>query len=150
MRRALLGAAVLGTLLALVYLVEGLGYPRGTPAEPGPGLYPLLVGLLLMAGSLGTGLEARFRRSGETIESPRGAEARRVLSIVGVSLGYVLLLHQVGHPVAGTLVTLAVLQVMGLSRWTLKLGLALALGLGSHYLFAVLLGVPLPTGNWFR
>jgi hypothetical protein len=51
---------------------------------------------------------------------------------------------------AGTLVTLAVLQIMRLQGWALKLGFSLAIGLGSYYLFSVLLGVPLPTGIWFR
>jgi hypothetical protein len=73
-----------------------------------------------------------------------------VLAVLAASLGYVLLLPRLGHPVAATLVTLAVLQMMRLHGWALKLAVALALGFGSHYVFAVVLGVPLPTGLWFE
>jgi hypothetical protein len=36
--------AVLSFLTGVLYLVEARRYPRGTMAQPGPGLYPLLVG----------------------------------------------------------------------------------------------------------
>jgi hypothetical protein len=49
----------------------------------------------------------------------------------------------------GTLVSLVVLRVMGLSRWPLCIGLAIAVGLGSYYLFGKILDVPLPVGIWF-
>jgi hypothetical protein len=37
---------------------------------------------------------------------------------------------------------------MGTRRWVVKIAGALAIGVGSHYVFAKLLGVPLPTGIW--
>lgn len=149
MRRALLATAAAGVLLALLYVAEGLRHPRGTLAEPGPGLYPLLVGTLLLLGSLGTGLEVLVRRPHGEVGWPEAAARWRMLALLAASLGYVVLLPYLGHPLAGTLVTLVVLEVMGLRRWPLKVGLALAVGLGSHYLFTVVLGVPLPAGIWF-
>jgi hypothetical protein len=149
MRRALLGTLIVAMLLAVAYLAEAMRYPRGTMAQPGPGLFPLAVGALMLIAALGTGLEARSRKTWEEMDWPRGLDALRVLGVLAASLGYVLLLPHLGHPVAGTLVTLAVLQMMQLRSWVVKLTLSLVIGLGSYYLFAVLLGVPLPAGIWF-
>ena len=149
MRRALLGTLIVAMLLAVAYLAEAMRYPRGTMAQPGPGLFPLAVGALMLIAALGTGLEARSRKTWEEMDWPRGLDALRVLGVLAASLGYVLLLPHLGHPVAGTLVTLAVLQMMQFRGWVVRLTLSLVIGLGSYYLFAVLLGVPLPTGIWF-
>ena len=150
MRRALIGTSIKTAVLAVAYLGEAMRYPRGTMAQPGPGLFPLAVGALLLLASLATGLEAWPRHRGEEMDLPGRWDALRVLAVLAAGLGYALLLPHLGHPMAGTLVTLAVLQIMRLQGWALKLGFSLAIGLGSYYLFSVLLGVPLPTGIWFR
>jgi hypothetical protein len=87
--------------------------------------------------------------SGDAVAWPVGAARGRMIALVAASLGYVLLLPYIGHPLAGTVVTLVALELMGQRGWPLKIALALAVGLGSHYLFAVVLGVPLPRGIWF-
>jgi putative tricarboxylic transport membrane protein len=150
MQRALLGTAVVAILLAGAYLAEAMRYPRGTMAQPGPGLFPLAVGMLMLIAALATGLESWSRKTWGKMDWPRAADALRVLAVLAASLGYFLLLPRLGHPVSATLVTLAVLQIMSLQGWVLKLGFSLAIGLGSYYLFSVLLGVPLPAGIWFR
>jgi len=148
MRRALLGTSIVASLLAVAYLAEAMRYPRGTMAQPGPGLFPLAVGVLLLIVAVGSGLEVWLDGTSGDMGWPRGSDALRVLAVLATSLGYVVLLPYVGHPVAATLVTLAVLQVMHVRGWVLKVGLSLGLGLGSYYLFAVVLGVPLPAGIW--
>jgi putative tricarboxylic transport membrane protein len=150
MRRTLLGTSIVAFLMAVAYLAEATRYPRGTMAHPSAGVFPLAVGALMLIAALATGLEARSRKTWEDVEWPRGSDALRVLAMLGASLGYAVLLPYLGHPVAGTLVTLAVLQMMHLKGRVLKLVLSLVIGLGSHYLFAVVLGVPLPIGIWLR
>ena len=59
------------------------------------------------------------------------------------------MLPVLGQPVCGTLLTLVVLQVMALHGWIFKIGVSLVVGLGSFYLFSVVLGVPLPAGRWW-
>lgn len=152
MSSAALTVAVLGGLLALLYLAQGLTYGRGTRDDPGPGLYPLAVGALFLIGAVGTAIEAWLGRRGrrdERIEWPEGAARWRMVALVAVSLAYVFLLPWAGHPLAAGLVVLVALEVMGLRGWTLKVLLAGVAGIGSHWLFAVLLGVPLPRGIWF-
>ena len=148
MGRTLIILAITGIILSLSYIVEALHYPWGNLAQPGPGFYPLLIGILLGVGFLGTGLEAALLKSSRKVDWPRGASLGRVVAIALGGLGYVLFLPFLGHPVAGGLVTLVVLQAMNLPSWPLKIGLSLANGFGSFFLFSVLLGVPLPMGFW--
>ena len=138
-------------MFGLAYIVEALSYPRGTMAQPGPGLYPLLLGALILLSSLGTGLELLFRRfeKEEAAIWPRGASGRRLLFVLAASLAYGLLLPYLGHPFIATLVTLVVLQVMGVRSWPLKITIALLIGIGSYYLFGKLLAIPLPMGVLF-
>lgn len=140
--------AAVGSLLAIGYLIAGWDYPWGKMAEPGPGVYPLAVGILMLMGAVGLGLEARLRRLRLDAPWPAGAGRWRVLAVLASGLGYALLLPYLGHLIMGTLVSLIVLRVMGLPRWPLCIGLAIAVGLASYYLFAIILDVPLPVGFW--
>lgn len=151
MRRAILVTSILGFMFGLAYIIGALSYPRGTMAKPGPGLYPLFLGILILLSSLGTGLELIFRRFEKEEDAiwPRGANGRRLLAVLAASLAYAVLLPYLGHPFIATLVTLVVLQVMGVRSWPLKITLALLIGLGSYYLFGKLLAIPLPMGVLF-
>jgi len=138
-------------MFGLAYIIGALSYPQGTMAKPGPGLYPLFLGILILLISLGTGLEVMFRRFEKEEDAiwPRGANGRRLLAVLAASLAYAVLLPYLGHPFIATLVTLVVLQVMGVRSWPLKITLALLIGLGSYYLFGKLLAIPLPMGVLF-
>ena len=148
-RRSVLIAATVGTAFALVYLTYGFRYPMGKPNHPGPGVFPLLVGLVLLLGCLGTGMEALLRRTTEKVLWPKGPDRLRMLSILAAVIGYVLLLPYLGYPLNATLLSLTILQVMGLRKWPVKAGLALGIGLGSYILGRYLLGIPMPTGILF-
>jgi putative tricarboxylic transport membrane protein len=149
MRRSLIVLSVVGGLLTILYLIEDLHYARGTLAAPGPGAYPILVGALLMLGFVGTGWSALVSRAVERVEWPEGLARLRVLIIVAAAFAYALLVDYIGHPIAGTVLTFIVLQTMGFRSWPVKLLVALAMGVGSYFLFSVVLGVELPIGSLF-
>jgi putative tricarboxylic transport membrane protein len=136
-------------LLAALYLAQALYYPWGTAAQPGPAVYLVSVGVLALVGALGTAVEALVKRPQESVEWPSVQGRWRVLTILGASAIYVVTLPVLGQPVCGTLLTLVVLQVMALRGWIFKIGVSLVVGLGSFYLFSVVLGVPLPAGRWW-
>lgn len=148
MRHSLLLVAAIGTAVSVLYLATVPNYSLGTMAEPGPGLYPLVVGSLMLLGFLGVGLEAAWGRSNGGVDWPGRAGRFRIAAVLAACAFYVVSLPHLGHAVAGSLVALVVLQVMGVSSWRASIALALAMGLGSHLLFTVALGVPLPAGFW--
>jgi putative tricarboxylic transport membrane protein len=151
--RAQAGPFVVGALgiaLGLAYLSIALGFPRGTLAQPGPGTYALIVGALMVVAAIGVSAEALLGKLMEEVRWPLGWARWRVVFTVLSIAAYVLLVPYLGHLVMSSLVMLAILHLMELPSWPLKIGLALAIGIGSYAIFVVLLGVPLPAGPWDR
>lgn len=143
--------AAASVLFAAFYLVEGRAYPLGTAARPGPGLYPLLVGLILLVTSLGTAWESwRERHRDEMqVEWPIGANLWRAIAVVAAAIGYILLLSYLGDLVIGFLVILVVLRIMGMTRWLHGAAAAAVMTIVFHVVFVMLLGVSLPQGILF-
>ncbi len=129
-----------------VYLVNGLPLSLGTAARPGPGFYPLAVGVFGAAVAMAWVVSTLRRSPAVAGDATLPAEGReRVGVTAGLLVGFCLLLPWAGYPLAALLFTGLLLRGLG-ARWTMALAVAIATALGSNYLFGVLLGVPLPRG----
>ncbi len=122
-----------------------------TGADPGPALLPLIVLGLLSLGGLGlvaTGLWRAVRHEGGVPLPPASTH----LMPAGFALGLLVLVWLIPHlgfrlpAVAFCLFWLWIMAPGGrpLIAWLLRLAAALAIAFGIHFLFAGLLGVPLP------
>lgn len=150
MRRAHMIAAIVGMILAVAYTAGALRYANGTAAEPGPGFFPLCIGIFWIVASFGFTLGTRSKKEGQDqMEWPKRVGWYRVAGIVGACILYLTLLELVGDAIAGGLTSLVVLQTMGGFRWYTKIGAAAAMGLGCYVLFDMILKVPMPRGIWF-
>ena len=145
MRAALIVFALLCASASALYLLEALTYERGTLARPGPGLYPVLVGVVLMVGSIAVGLEGRYSEA--VADWPRGPALRRVGVLLAAAFAYAIISPLLGHAVMAAVVSLVIFHMLGLSDWPLRIVLAFLLGFGSYYLFLEGLNVRLPTGS---
>ena len=150
MRRAILASGIVGITLSVIYLGMAMTYSRGTPAKPGPGLYPLFVGFLFLAGSVGTVVTALVRPAEGSFAWPKGSAWRRVCLVTFAVFAYMLLLPIVGYLPTAAVVVLATLHGMDMPSWPRKIGVAIAFALVSYYLFGPVLSVPLPRGIWFH
>ena len=126
-------------------MVERLPLARGTAARPGPGFFPLAVGVF-GAGVALTWVATTLRRAPVAARAGPAADGRgRVGATVGLLAGYCRLLPWTGYPLAAFLFTALLLRGLG-GRWPAALAIGLAGAAASYYLFAVLLDVPLPRG----
>jgi putative tricarboxylic transport membrane protein len=146
MRKAILITGSFWTVLGIAYLLYALRYDRGTSAQPGPGLYPILVGALLITVAIGTLVSAVINPPSGHIHWPKGTERVRLFGIIAVSVFYALALEHVGYLLCGGIVVLVCLQMMGMRSWRLKIGLTLLMTAVSFFLFDKILSVPLPRG----
>jgi hypothetical protein len=140
-------AVALAVLMACgVYLVSGWPLPLGTIARPGPGLYPLAVGVFGALVAI-VWVAIAFRPVPATAggRTPVAQGRGRVGVTAGLLAGFCFLLPWVGYPLAAFLFTGLLLRGLG-ARWVAALSVALASAVVSYYLFGVLLGVPLPRG----
>jgi putative tricarboxylic transport membrane protein len=129
-----------------VYLAVSLGLPLGSVAKPGPGFFPVGVGvfLCLAAGAL----TAMLGRGPRLIRGPGvAADARtRVAATVLGLVGFCLLLPWVGYPVCAFLFVTLLLRRLGDFGWAVVVLTATVAAIATSYVFGVLLGVPLPRG----
>jgi len=147
--------ARLAPLIVLVvsgfYLMQALQLPLGTVAKPGAGFYPVAVAVFACVVAVVAGARAFLSPQAVGPEAPSEvidpARRRRVAGAVGALAAFCLTLPWIGYPIAAFGFVSVVLWGLG-GRWQAAL-LTGALGSAvSYYLFAVLLGVPLPQGPW--
>lgn len=133
-----------------VYLIQALALPYGTAARPGAGFFPTIVaifacvvGLMMTVRAFVTTAPARASREA----APTGAARARALSTMIVMIVFCLLLPWVGYPLVAFGFVTFLLHRLGSTPRTAAITGALTAA-ASHYVFAVLLDVPLPRGPW--
>lgn len=144
-------------LVGVIYEVMALRMPRGNIAYPGPGFYPMLVGifLILTAGSCWVWLLARGRSirlgpgSGQAEEKSPGPgmnSFRKTMLLLGLLVFYAFTLKYLGFLLAIFIFMLASIRIFGYRRWWPSLGTTAMIVAVSHLTFVVWLNVPLPQG----
>ncbi len=143
-RRDLAGATALA-VLAIVYLVANRRYALDTLAAPGPGVFPLAVGVALL-GLVVCQAVGAIRSRGPVEPAAYGDKHGRVLVLVALLIGYGVALHVVGFQVASFALVLLASRVLGARDWLRPGVLAAGVALAVHVIFVLWLGVPLPRG----
>jgi putative tricarboxylic transport membrane protein len=128
-----------------VYLFNGLPLPVGSRAQPGPGFYPMSVGLFGAVVALVWVVSVFRRKPDVAAVATLAAGLGRAGTTAGLLVAYCLLLPWTGYPLAAFGFTGLLLRGLG-AGWASSLVIGLVSSVGSYYLFAVLLGVPLPQG----
>jgi hypothetical protein len=134
-----------------VYLTQALALPFGSSARPGAGFYPVAVAVLgcvvgVVAAARAFLVAPASARVARAVADDAAGRAR-ALAATGILVVFCLLMPWVGYPVAALLFVFALLLRLG-ADWRMALVTAVAAAAVSHYLFAVLLDVPLPRGPW--
>jgi len=120
-------------------LVGAAGLSLGELTEPGPGLWPFIVALLLT----GTSLVLVVIDDPADFEPWTRSSARIAGGVVGLAV-FILAFEAIGFLLPAFLMLLLWLRVFGGESWRWSLGLGLAGSVGIYLLFDQLLGVPFP------
>lgn len=144
-RWATLIAGGLGGVLAVLYLIAARSYDLGTIAQPGPGLYPLGVGAVMLIGGVGTALGS-LRGAGESIPWPRGAALFRVGLLSTALIAFVVGFEGLGYPIVAAMLCFVAMQVCAYRSLPTRAVWSIVMSIGTYYLFTEVFGVLLSTG----
>lgn len=129
--------------LAIFVLWECRSIPFGTVMQPGPGVVPALLAVILLVCSFaviagGTGAPR--------VQTLDWSEWRHAAAILGACAFMALALERLGYRVTMTLALLGLLRLVERKGWVPSVVFAVAFSLGSYFLFNTLLRVQMPRG----
>lgn len=137
--------------LAAFFVAGSFMYSIWSRHGPGPGLFPLLFGILLGLLSLGLLIDATRRlhkeknKEGAQTDVPRFANTRKIAAFLVLCVGVYLAMRPLGFVITVFLFLAAALALAG--QPSLKLGLTVAaIASVSMFLLFRALNVPLPLG----
>ena len=145
-----MGGAILFFFGGLTTLLS-LRMPIGTFRAAGTGLFPLLLGIILMvlSGLFLLNLLLRKEKDLEKKEAPVEAAPRSlkpVILFLGMMALATMLLNSLGYPLIAFLLMVSLLKILGMKRWSINILWSLTTAAASYFLFVQWLKIPLPKG----
>jgi putative tricarboxylic transport membrane protein len=137
-------------LFGAITTLFSLKMPIGTFRMAGIGMFPLILGILLMFLSgifvlkiFFQGKEGQVKKepSPESSESPM-----QLILFLGAMVLATLFFNQLGYPLTSFLLMLALLRILGIKRWGLNILISVVTAVGSYFLFVKWLNIPMPKG----
>jgi putative tricarboxylic transport membrane protein len=151
--RSELGVALFLLALGVLVLVDAAGIPQtaGQTGPIGPKAVPYVLGAALVVLSVLLAIDVLRggrgeQETGEDIDLSHGTDWRTVLILIGAFLANVVLIERVGWPVSGAILFFGVAFALGSRHFIRDPLIAIALSIGTWYLFALGLGIELPVG----
>jgi hypothetical protein len=136
------------TLVGVWFLIESLKLDFYVDGVPGPGFFPSVLAIVVIAAGMlliGTRVARPESEFGE-FNAPAPAQLHRSMGIWGALLVTSLLVELIGFLLAMVLLVAAILLVIERRRGISTFAAVILIPLLAYLLFAALLQVPLPTG----
>jgi putative tricarboxylic transport membrane protein len=131
-----------------IYLWESRELGVGELDNPGPGLFPILIGVAFGVTSLSVIIEGLRNPEKKQLQLPVGKERRTLLSIVGGFAAFVILLPVLGFLISAPILMVAYMRIMGQKPWWQCVLFAVITVAAVYVIFAMLIDVRLPEPFW--
>jgi len=141
-------AGALGLIFALLYLFEGRNLALGRLRAPGPGIFPLVVGVIFALVSIGVIADALLAKTAGAASFPKGEDLKRLLVTFAAFFVYVLLINVLGFLIATLLLVIFYTRTVGRISWLQAGASAIGITLVVWAVFVLVLGVKLPLPIW--
>jgi putative tricarboxylic transport membrane protein len=146
--------SVLFLLIGIYGLYFSVQLPMGRWNEPGPGVFPVALSILLLISGVSWFIVGK--RGAEDKSNAEKAGMSNIikalstpLKIVVITALLILVFNRVGYLVASSVYIFVLLFWVSRYRLTVSLLLGLSIGVGSWYFFEKILAVQLPKGFLF-
>jgi hypothetical protein len=126
-----------------------LKMPIGTFRMAGTGMFPLILGILLMFLSCIFILKLLYQHKKTTIKKDSVAEHGSPVQLIlffGIMVLVAAFFNQLGYPLSSFLLMVALLRILGMKRWTFTLPLSFITAVVCYVIFVQFLKIPLPKG----
>ncbi len=142
------GGGILFFAVGIYGLVFSAGLPLGKWNEPGPGVFPLALSILLCVSGVLWFIRGKRKDEKKDLFSLRrfARQFKTPLQIVGLTGAFILVLGPLGYMAGSTLYIFLLLIWVSRYRLWVAVVLALAFGPGSWFFFEKMLATPLPKG----
>ncbi len=136
-------------LLSVTICLFALQLPGGTLKNPGPMVFPFLLGLCLLILSVAFFVQSRGSRTSSDSRMVTKGEILKVAYLLGVFSFSIMILEPLGFEIS--LFVLLALLIKGIGRRTLVRSIfyGMIISLPTYFLFTRILGVRLPRGVFF-
>ncbi len=147
-------ASLLFLLTGIYGLYFSVQLPMGRWNEPGPGVFPITLSILLLISGVSWFIVGKRGAAGKNpVEKASRRDIIKALStplkIVGITALLILVFNRAGYLVASSIYIFVLLFWVSRYRIIVSLLLALSIGIGSWYFFEKILAVQLPKGLLF-
>ncbi len=136
-------------LFGAITILFSLRMPIGTFRMAGTGMFPLILGILLMILS-GTFVLRIFFWKEERVKNEASVESPgspvQLIFFLGTMVLATLFFNQLGYPLTSFLLMLALLKVLRVKQWGLNILISVVTAVGSYFLFVKWLEIPMPKG----
>jgi putative tricarboxylic transport membrane protein len=117
----------------------------GALNNPGPGLFPFVIGLGMAVLSLGVAATS-VRSAPVTAVSAAPRHMGAALAVIGALAFYALALERIGYVLCTLVFLLVLLSVLGRRSWAVCVAASVLITAGSYLIFAKGLKINLPVG----
>jgi len=137
------------SILAAGMISAALRLPYGNLHNPGPGFFPLWLGVILGGMSIALFVQTtRGKESERTLREILEEDVRwgKVLLVLGALILYGFLMDTIGFLIVTFLLMIVLLRFIEPQPWKVVIGWALAGSVGSYLIFEVWMKLRLPKG----
>jgi putative tricarboxylic transport membrane protein len=136
----------IGLVFSAGYLGLSFQYPLGQLDQPGPGVFPGIVAVIMILASLTTVWAGWKMDRAVHVDFPDGKDRKRLVCMIGLLLGYILLLPWLGQIIVSMLFGVLFLRLLSDLGWLRILVYSFLISIAIYVVFVVLLSVPMPRG----
>lgn len=136
-------SAIVFLVLGLFVIAETRNMTIGSFANPGPGLFPLLLGIILLIFSLISLFKSSVKK---VFESSEKTKLRNVFYVLGILLFFRLSLPVLGYSLTTIIMFLFLLRIFGSKKWFLTIAWSIIFTGISYLMFGKWFLVQFPRG----
>jgi hypothetical protein len=145
-------AGIVVLLTGVVFLLYNMKYSLGQWANPGPGVFPLMVGgvwVVLAVWHLVSVLRKHKAPAGETLPESETKGRTKALYVIGALVFYLLIVKWAGFYITTFLFVVVCSRLAGAREWVRPLALSIGINLFCYLLFGMWLKLSFPKGILF-